>query len=542
MYGGKKMIGSLHIKNVGIIDELNINLNEGFNVFTGETGAGKTLIIDSLQVLAGGRFSKEIIRHGEKSSFIEMLVYLGKEEYIISREVNLAGRNICKINGRLVTVNELKLFMKKVLDIHGQQDNQTILEATSHIKFLDDFIGQEIEEISRDYLKRYNRYLIINEELKKNYGDDKEKQRKLDLLEYQKNEIEEANLYYGEEEELDEKIKKILNSEKIQKNLEESHYKLSELILSELSGIIKMIEKISDYDGEYEKTREQLETAYYELEEAERDLYNYKENVYFDEEDRINTEARIDLIQDLKRKYGNTVEEILEYQKQVEEQIKTIKNLSAYIEELKKEKIELEKSLDEQAKQMHYLREKYAQIMSSQINAELQELEMMSARFSVNIKYRSDFNTRGKDEIEFMIQTNVGEVEKPLIKIASGGEMSRIMLGIKKVLADIDKVPILIFDEIDTGISGIAAKKVGVKMKEISKKHQVICVTHLAQIAAQGDYNYFICKEVKNNKTNTKIEQLDEDGVLKEIARIATGEINDISLKHAQELRREKVA
>ena len=536
------MIGSLHIKNVGIIDELNINLNEGFNVFTGETGAGKTLIIDSLQVLAGGRFSKEIIRHGEKSSFIEMLVYLGEEEYIISREVNLAGRNICKINGRLVTVNELKLFMKKVLDIHGQQDNQTILEATSHIKFLDDFIGQEIEEISRDYLKRYNRYLIINEELKKNYGDDKEKQRKLDLLEYQKNEIEEANLYYGEEEELDEKIKKILNSEKIQKNLEESHYKLSELILSELSGIIKMIEKISDYDGEYEKTREQLETAYYELEEAERDLYNYKENVYFDEEDRINTEARIDLIQDLKRKYGNTVEEILEYQKQVEEQIKTIKNLSAYIEELKKEKIELEKSLDEQAKQMHYLREKYAQIMSSQINAELQELEMMSVRFSVNIKYRSDFNTRGKDEIEFMIQTNVGEVEKPLIKIASGGEMSRIMLGIKKVLADIDKVPILIFDEIDTGISGIAAKKVGVKMKEISKKHQVICVTHLAQIAAQGDYNYFICKEVKNNKTNTKIEQLDEDGVLKEIARIATGEINDISLKHAQELRREKVA
>ena len=326
---------------------MNINLNEGFNVFTGETGAGKTLIIDSLQVLAGGRFSKEIIRHGEKSSFIEMLVYLGEEEYIISREVNLAGRNICKINGRLVTVNELKLFMKKVLDIHGQQDNQTILEATSHIKFLDDFIGQEIEEISRDYLKRYNRYLIINEELKKNYGDDKEKQRKLDLLEYQKNEIEEANLYYGEEEELDEKIKKILNSEKIQKNLEESHYKLSELILSELSGIIKMIEKISDYDGEYEKTREQLETAYYELEEAERDLYNYKENVYFDEEDRINTEARIDLIQDLKRKYGNTVEEILEYQKQVEEQIKTIQNLSAYIEELKKEKIELEKSLDE---------------------------------------------------------------------------------------------------------------------------------------------------------------------------------------------------
>ena len=536
------MIGSLHIKNVGIIDELNINLNEGFNVFTGETGAGKTLIIDSMQILAGGRFSKEIIRHGEKSSFIEMLVYLGEEEYIISREVNLAGRNICKINGRLVTVNELKSFMKKVIDIHGQQDNQTILEPSSHIRFLDDFIGEEILNLNKQYKEKYNRYLIINEELKKNYGDDKEKQRKLDLLEYQRKEIEEANLCEGEEEELEEKIKKILNSEKIQKNLEESHYKLSEEILSELSSIVKMIEKISDYDEEYDKTREQLQSAYYDLEEAERDLYNYKENVYFDEEERIKIENRIDLIQDLKRKYGNTVDEILEYKKQVEEQIEQIQNLSTYVEELKIEKIEIEKILDELSKQMHYLREKYGKIMAKQINEELQDLEMVSAKFSVDIKCRSEFNTRGKDDVEFLIQTNVGEGEKPLVKIASGGEMSRIMLGIKKVLADVDKVPILIFDEIDTGISGIAAKKVGIKMKEISKNHQVICVTHLAQIAAKGDYNYFIKKEVKNNKTNTKIEQLDEDGVLKEIARIATGEINDISLKHAKELRKEKVA
>ena len=197
------MIGSLHIKNIGIIDEININLNEGFNIFTGETGAGKTLIIDSLQILAGGRFSKDIIRHGEKSSFVEMLVYLKEEEYIISREVNQSGRNICKINGRLVTVNELKAFMKKVIDIHGQQDNQTILEPSSHIKFLDGFIGKEIEELNKKYIEKYNRYITIKEELKKNYGDDKEKQRKLDLLEYQKNEIENADLYIGEEEELD---------------------------------------------------------------------------------------------------------------------------------------------------------------------------------------------------------------------------------------------------------------------------------------------------------------------------------------------------
>ena len=490
------MIGSLHIKNIGIIDEININLNEGFNIFTGETGAGKTLIIDSLQILAGGRFSKDIIRHGEKSSFVEMLVYLKEEEYIISREVNQSGRNICKINGRLVTVNELKAFMKKVIDIHGQQDN----------------------------------------------GDDKEKQRKLDLLEYQKNEIENADLYIGEEEELDEKLKKIMNAEKIQKNLEESHYILSEGILSELNQAVKMIEKISDYDENYEKIRSGLQSSYYDLEEAERDLYNYKENIYFDEGERIKIESRIDLIQDLKRKYGNNVAEILEYQKEVEEQIKEIENLSTYIEKLKKEKIETEEILDDFAKQMHYLREKYSKIMAKRINNELQDLEMLSAKFSVEIKCRTEFNTQGKDNVEFLIQTNVGEEAKPLIKIASGGEMSRIMLGIKKVLADVDQVPVLIFDEIDTGISGIAAKKVGTKMKEISKNHQIICVTHLAQIAAKGDYNYFIRKEVENHKTNTKIEQLDEDGVIKEIARIATGEINEISLKHAQELRKEKVA
>ena len=317
---------------------------------------------------------------------------------------------------------------------------------------------------------------------------------------------------------------------------------MEEGILSELSGIIRAIEKISEYDTEYDKTREQIQSAYYSLEEAERDLYNYKENIYCDEEERIVIESRIDLIQDLKRKYGNNIAEILEYKNTVKEQIDEIENLSDYIASLKDEKKEIEIALEELAQKMHQLREKYAEKMSEEINEELKDLEMKNARFSVNIKDRIEFNANGKDDIEFLIQTNVGEDKKPLIKIASGGEMSRIMLGIKKVLADVDQVPILIFDEIDTGISGIAAKKVGIKMKEISQKHQVICVTHLAQIAAKGDYNYFIQKEVKNNKTNTKIEQLDEEGVLKEIARIATGEVNDISMQHAKELRKEKIA
>lgn len=536
------MIQTLHIKNVGIINEININLNEGFNIFTGETGAGKSLIIGSLKMLSGGRFSKEIIRSGENHSFIEAQIIFENEEYIVSREVNISGRNICKINGRLVSVNELKEFMKKVIDIHGQQDNQTILEQSSHIKFLDDYAKNEIEEIKNNYQKEYNEYLKIKEELKKNYGDDKEKQRKLDLLYYQYNEIEDAKLEENEEEKLEERERIILNSEKIITNLEAAHFSLNENVLNELGTVLKNIEKISNFNNEYGKILENIQTAYYELEEAERDLYNNKENVSFDEEERNEVEERLNLIQNLKRKYGNNIEEILNYQLEVKKQIDEIENLSDYISNLKKEKKEITQKMQLIADQMNKIRVIKASEMEEKINAELEDLEMKNAKFKVLIEKQEDFNLNGKDFVEFLICTNIGEEFKPLVKIASGGEMSRIMLGIKKVLSDIDKVPVLIFDEIDTGISGLAANKVGIKMKEISQCHQVLCITHLAQIAAKGNYNYFIHKEVENEKTITKIEELNEEEIIKELARIATGEITNISIEHAKELRGSKVA
>lgn len=536
------MIQTLHIKNVGIINEININLNEGFNVFTGETGAGKSLIIGSLKILSGSRFSKEMIRTGENSSFIEAQIIFENEEFIVSREVNISGRNSCKINGRLVTVNELKEFMKKVIDIHGQQDNQTILEQSSHIKFLDDYSEEELKPIKNEYQKEYSKYLSIKEKLKMNYGDEKEKQRKLDLLNYQYNEIEEANLEIGEEEKLEERERIILNSEKIVNNLEQSHYLLNENILDELGTVIKNLEKISDFNKEYESIYSSIQTAYYELEEAERDLYNNKENVTFDEEERNRLEERLNLIQNLKRKYGNNIEEILDYQKEVKKQIDEIENMAEVVLNLKKEKREVVQKMQLLSDQMNKIRILKARKMEESINLELEDLEMKNAKFKVNITPQENFNINGKDVVEFLICANIGEEYKPLIKIASGGEMSRIMLGIKKVLSDIDKVPVLIFDEIDTGISGIAANKVGIKMKEISKVHQVLCITHLAQIAAKGDYNYFIHKEVENEKTNTKIDELNEEELLKELARIATGEINNISIEHAKELRKEKVA
>lgn len=538
------MINTLHIKNIGIIDDITINLNDGFNVLTGETGAGKTLIIDSLQILAGGRFSKDMIRNGEKNSFVEMAIFLPNSEYeeenvIVSREINSNGKNICKINGRLVTVSELKKFMSKVIDIHGQNDNQSILEVGTHIELLDDYAINELKDIKAEYSIEYEKYLKIKEELSKNYGDDKEKQRKLDLLNYQVNEIEEAKLKVGEEEKLEQTRTQMLASEKITSNLIEAERNLNEIAIDSINVAIKSLEKIEQYNEEYQTITSRLKDAYYEIQEAASDIASFNEDTYFDAEKQEEIEERLNLISSLKRKYGNNIEEILEYKEEINNEIFEIENLEDYIISLKKEIKSSEERLLELAKKMNSIRKKYAEDLATKINYELKDLEMKNAKFGIKIEFdiENNFNKNGLDKIEFVISTNVGEEAKSLIKIASGGEMSRIMLAIKNVLADVDKIPVIIFDEIDTGISGVAANVTGEKMKQISRKHQVICVTHLASIAAKGDYNYFVCKEIENEKTRTKVKQLSEDEILKEIARISTGTITDISLKHAKELR-----
>ena len=538
------MIGSLHIKNVGIIEDITINLNEGFNVLTGETGAGKTLIIGSLQILAGGRFSKEMIRNGEKNSFVEMSISLPDSEYedetvIVSREINLNGKNICKINGRLVTVSELKQFMSKVIDIHGQNDNQSILEIGTHIELLDDYAMNELKNIKTEYSIEYEKYLKIKEELSKNYGDDKEKQRKLDLLNYQVNEIEDAKLKIGEEEKLEQTRKQMLASEKITSNLVEAERNLNEVAIDSINVAIKSLEKIEQYNEEYQTINSRLKDAYYEIQEAASDISSLNEDTYFDEKEQEEIEERLNLISSLKRKYGNNIEEILEYKEEINNEIYEIENLEDYIISLKKQLKTSQEKLLELSKKMNLIRKKFAEDLATKINFELKDLEMKNAKFGIKIEFdtENNFNKNGLDKIEFVISTNIGEEAKSLIKIASGGEMSRIMLAIKNVLADVDKIPVIIFDEIDTGISGIAANVTGEKMKQISRKHQVICVTHLASIAAKGDYNYFVCKEIENEKTKTKVKQLSEDEILSEIARISTGTITEISLKHAKELR-----
>ena len=539
------MINTLHIKNIGIIDDLSIDLNKGFNVLTGETGAGKTLIIDSLSILAGGRFSKEMIKTGEEHSYIELCLYLPNHKenidgnIIISREVYANGRNLCKINGRMVTVTELKEFMEDIIDIHGQHENQTLLETKSHIKLLDEYSGEELEKEKSKYLELFEKYNQIKINLKENYGDDIEKQRRLDLLKYQVKEIEIAKLKQGEEEEIEAKRKLILNSEKISENLNMADMEISENAIDSVSSAIKAIEKIEGIDNKYSDSLSRLKNVYYELQETGRELNSYREDTYFDEEARNEIETRLDLIFSLKRKYGNNIEEILNYEKKINEEIEKIENLEQYIYNLKEEKKEIEEQMNEICIKLNSIRKKESKKITEKINKELKDLEMKNAKFEIQIEMneQNEFNTNGLDKIEFLICTNTGDTAKPLSKIASGGEMSRIMLAIKTVLAEVDNVAILVFDEIDTGISGMAAKMVAEKLKTISKKHQVLCVTHLASIAAKGDYHYYISKNVLEDKTKTNVELLKEEKIIHEIARIASGEITDISLQHAKELR-----
>ena len=538
------MLSTLHIKNIGIIDDLSINFEEGFNVLTGETGAGKTLIMGSLAILSGGRCSKEMIRKGEEYSLIEASIFVPQSKFsedgniIISREVYSNGRNTCKINGNLVTVSELKKVMSKIIDIHGQHDNQNLLDNTKHIMYLDSFIGNELFKIKQEYQEYFSKYNEIKNKLKNNYGDETEKTRRLDLLRYQYNEIDVANLKVGEDLELEEKHNIMMNSEKLKENLEEIDENINSNAIEYISNSIRCLEKIEDYGEVYKTKLAELKSIYYELQETARDLSSLKDEANFDEYERDEVERRLDIIFSLKRKYGNSIEEILEYKNKLAEEIEQIENVEEINKKLKIEQKEIESKMNNLCNLMNEKRKKYGIILSEKINKELKDLEMPNACFSIKIEKEASFNINGNDRIEFSISTNIGEESKELIKIASGGEMSRIMLAIKTVLADIDEVPILVFDEIDTGISGKAAKAVAEKMKIISNKHQTLCITHLPAIAAQGDNNFYIYKEVKNGKTRTNIKKLNEEETIFEIARISNGDITDVAIENAKELRK----
>lgn len=532
------MITTLHIKNIGIIDEVVIDFKKGFNVLTGETGAGKSLIIDSLDILCGGRFSKEMIRTGEEYSFVEACIYNPKSPYaedgniIVSREINLNGKNLCKVNNRLVTVSTLKSIMSNLIDIHAQNDNHSIMFQTNHIKYLDGYASQDLGALKCQYNTLFTKFNSIKKELDNNYGNEKEKQRTLDLLKYQLNEIETANLKINEEEDLENSLKVVQNYEKILTNLSHTHEFLNENVVLGLESSVKCLSKIENLNEKYMEKMQLLQNMYYEVQDIASSINDYIYEEEYNEFDAEEITKRLDLIYSLKRKYGNNIHEILEYKNDLQKQIENIENLDEYINQLKNELEKVKEKMDEICSKMHVVRVKIAEVLSENVNTQLHDLEMKNASFKVDVKKIEDFNENGLDRVEFIISTNLGEEYKPLVKIASGGEISRIMFAIKVVLSETFSAT-MIFDEIDAGISGTAAKAVSEKMLKISKMHQVICITHLAVIAAKADNNYLIKKQVIDNRTVTKVDLLNESDTLKELARISSGEVTEVTLKHA---------
>ena len=373
-------------------------------------------------------------------------------------------------------------------------------------------------------------------QLKNNYGDEKIKQRELDLLQYQFDEIENAELKIDEDLKLEKQRKQMANQEKIKENLSFVENELNSNIIDGLENSIAALEKIENFNENYKNTLENLRSTFYELQEIERDVSNFENDFDFDMDSREEIEDRLDVINSLKRKYGNSIEEILNYKNEVEEQINKIKNSDEINNTLKKEISKIKSELEMLAIKMHENREKFGEILSQNINSELTDLEMNNARFKVKIIMEEKLNENGLDKIEFLICTNIGDEFKSLSKTASGGELSRIMLAIKTVLTEVDQISTIIFDEIDTGISGVAAKAVSEKMRKIAKNHQIFVVTHLAVIAASSEYNLFAYKEVINSQTVTKIKILENDDFVKEIARISSGNISQISIEHAKEL------
>ncbi len=541
------MITNLHIRNLGIIKDIDVELGEGFNVLTGETGAGKTLIIDALNLLSGGRFSKEMIRNKEEEVLIEANIFDGskiseeEKNVVVSRKISFDGKNICKINGRLVSIRELKKYMQNVIDIHSQNDNQKLFDKKYHIELLDNF-SNEILEIKYKYLTEYNEYISIKKQLQENFGDDSLRIRNLDIMRYQLNEIEEAGIIESEEE-LEVKKKKIQNREKIITNMQSVEYEFENNIINSFENVMKNFSKLSSIDEEYESKYNLLESSYYEMKEVmdfTRDVLCNLNNDGFEDEKILN---RIDLINKLKRKYGGSIEEIERYKEDLKDKISKIENLDDYINKLKLEEESIKKTMTKIAYTLSEKRKKVASKLSGLINKELLDMDMKNVNVNIEVTYDNDdeFTTTGKDSVEFLIKTNLGGEYLPLAKIASGGEMSRVMLAIKTVLFKSYNISTVVFDEIDVGISGMAATKVAKKMEKLSKEAQVICVTHLANVAALADNNLYIYKENLNNKeTATKIKKLSGEEKIREVARISFGKITEVAIKYAYELQKEK--
>ncbi len=549
------MLKNLYIENIAVIEKTNVDFSDGLNVMTGETGAGKSIVIDSINAVLGNRTSRDLIRNGAESAFVsaefdemsekavEVLKEYGYETddgtVMIQREIGLNAKGKCRVNGRPATVGVLKAIGAYLINIHGQHESYELMSPELHITYIDK-LGNFAEELE-EYSSAYKEYRKLQSELNKAEFDEAERNRRIDLLQYQVNELEQADMYIGEYEELTEQRNIIENKEKIANALNDAREFLngneeSDGALQELERACRSVGEVTDVLPDSVQVCKRLQNALYELEDCFEEISGLAENADSEIGNIEEIEDRIDLIQRLSRKYGQTIEEMLDFLDNAKKELDYLERYEENREQLMKDCRKARQKAEALAEELSVKRQKTAVSFSERVKEEMTFLDMPNVELVVSQK-KCELNALGCDDIEILISTNVGEEPKPVAKIASGGELSRMMLAIKNVLADKDDIDTLIFDEVDTGISGSAAQKVGMKLKEVSKSRQVLCVTHLAQIAALGDSHFKIQKNVSDGKTYTSVNLLDHNGRVNELARIIGGvEITQATLDYAEEM------
>lgn len=558
------MLEHLHIKNVALIAESELHFEKGLNILTGETGAGKSMIIDSLHFALGGRVNRDFLRKEEQSAVVEALfstdnpkvsVFLEKngipaEEdgtLLITRTMQASGKTVARVNGSTVTAGMLKELAGELLDIYGQHEHQSLLNPTRHIQLLDRFCGEELEEKLAEYRAEFSREKELKKQLEMLCGEESSRAQRLDILQFQKEEIEGASLRAGEEEELLEQKKRLGSVEKLMRlSVEgvELLYDGREGMASacdNLGEALRCLQEAAALDHSLAELCERMDNVYAQLEDGAREWKKYTRLLEADPDALENIEERLQTIYRLKRKYGGSVEAVLDFYQKAVEELDFLQNSEERAAELEYTLQAVHDRMTELAGEITAVRKSTALQVQTQVEQALHDMEMAQAKFYISVEKRDHFAADGLDKVEFLISANAGEDLKPLAKIASGGEMSRVMLALKTVLVDADEIGTFIFDEIDTGVSGKTARKVGEKMSLLGKKRQILCITHLPQIAAMADNHFRIEKHVAEGRTTTTVESLDEKASCREIARLMGGEeITETTMAAARELRREK--
>lgn len=551
------MLNSLHVKNLALIEETEVYFENGLNILTGETGAGKSLLIGSINLALGAKFSKEMVRENAEYALAELVFTVSQKQqadYLNSLDIVLEdqqliltrkwmnGRNICKINGENVNITLLQKVAEALIDIHGQHEHQSLFDKEKHLEILDEFSKKELAALKTELEKEYRVFLELKNKRNSSMLEEGQRLRESSLIAFEVNEIEEAKLIKGEDVLLESSYQKMLHGKKILEAVKDIYQKTGyegPNAAGELIGhALRTIYPVMDLDADLTGLKAQLEDIDTLLNDFNRELSDYVSGLEYSEEDFQSTETRLNTINHLKAKYGNSIEEILKYQEEKKERLSELSDYDHYMEELKERLDAQREKVGLLSEQLSEIRQRYAKELADKIKTTLEDLNFLNVEFEIHFQKLKEVTQKGIDDVEFLISTNPGEPVKPLGKVASGGELSRVMLAIKTVLADQDEIETLIFDEIDVGISGRTAQKVSEKLAVIGRNHQVLCITHLPQIAAMADFHYVIEKQVVNEETITNIKKLNEEESIKELARILGGaKLTDTVFKSAKEMK-----